>query len=150
VIIGDGNTRALAEDVPEREAELEPRGGVLFVIVGLVAGEEDEVGIVMVDVADVFRAQATILVRVAGQGGDDDLVLVHRVLADESLEGGLLTVEKAVFDVLGIVPIRNTEGGRPAEIVDLFAVRLRSRHRLFRFRVGLRGFPRERADRAAR
>ncbi len=150
VVIGNGDARALAEDVAEGEAELEPGGSVLFVVVGLVAGKEDKVGILVVDVADIFGAQAAVLVRVAGKGGDDDFLLGPRVFADESLEGGFLTVEKPVFDIFGVIPVGDAEAGGPTEVVDLLACDFGPGTVFFELLAGPRGFPWERADRAAR
>ena len=45
VVVGDGDRRPVAHDVAELQAELDPAGGVLGVAIGLVAGEEQQVGI---------------------------------------------------------------------------------------------------------
>ena len=84
VVIRDGDARAIAENLTEREAEFQPCGGVFFVIVGLITREEHEVRILVLDVPGVFLAQAAVLVRVARKGGEHDLVLVRRFPADEA------------------------------------------------------------------
>ncbi len=90
---------------------------MLLVIVGLVAGEEDEVGVLGVDVTGVFLAQATVFVRVAREGGEGDFIFSNGVFANESFEGGFFAVAEAVFFVLGHVPIFDSKGGGPAEVI---------------------------------
>ena len=62
VIVGDGNAGPAPEDFFEGEAELQPSRGVLFVIVALIAGEKDEVRILVIYVAGVFGAEAAVAV----------------------------------------------------------------------------------------
>ena len=45
VIVGNADRRPVADDVAELQAELDPAGRVLGVAIGLVAGEEEQVGI---------------------------------------------------------------------------------------------------------
>ncbi len=92
VVVGDRDAGAVAENFPERETEFEPRCGVLLVVVGLVACEEDKIRILVVDVADILRAQVAVAVGIAVQRCDGDLVFGVRVLADEPLEGCLFLV----------------------------------------------------------
>ena len=119
VVVGDGDAGAVAKEFSKGETELEPRGGVLLVIVGLVAGEKDEVGILGGDVAGVFFSQAAVFVRIAGEGGEHDFRFLDGVLANESLVGRSFAVAETVFGVFAHVPILNAEAARPAEIVDL-------------------------------
>ena len=94
----------VADDVAELQAELDPAGGVLGVAVGLVAGEEEQVGVLPLEVLDDLGPQAGGAAGVARHVGDDDLLLVRRVAADEALEHRLLAVSHAVGHVPGVVP----------------------------------------------
>ena len=65
----------------------------------------------MIDVARVFLTQTAILARVTGKRRKNDLLLVRRILADQSLEGRFLAMQQAVFEIRRVIPILNAEGG---------------------------------------
>ena len=50
VIIWDGDGGPVSHDIAELHPELEPAGGVLGVVVGLIAGEEEDIGIVVEEI----------------------------------------------------------------------------------------------------
>jgi hypothetical protein len=114
VVIGDGDAGAIPKYLAEGEAKLEPCGSVFFVIVGLIAREEQDVGILVVDVAHILWAQTAILIGVAGEGRENDLIVGCGVLANQSFKTRCFTMKQAVFCVCGIVPIFDAKGGGPA------------------------------------
>ncbi len=120
VIVRDGDGGAVTHDVAELHAELEPAGGVLGVVVGLVAGEEENVGILRDEVLDDEGAGAGGAGGIAGEVANDDGVFIGGFAADLSFEGGLFGVAEAVGEVLGGVPIVETEVGGPAGVDDVF------------------------------
>ena len=83
VVVGDGDRGRVADDLAEVAAELQPVGVVPVVVVDLVAGEEQQVGLDPLEVLDDVGlgdvAAVARIDRVAGEGGHDDLVLVDRV-----------------------------------------------------------------------
>ena len=65
-------------------------------------------------VLDNLRPQACGGAGVARHVGDDDLLLVLRVLADGAFKHRLLAVADAVFHILGVIPASDPEMGAPA------------------------------------
>ena len=118
VVVGDGNAGPAAEDFFEGETELQPRRGVFFVIVALIAREKDEIRILVIYVTGVFGAEAAVAIRVARQGDDFDFVFSRGVLADQAFEDGAFAMTEPVFVIAGVVPPLDAEDGRPPEIVD--------------------------------
>ena len=118
MVVRDGNAGAITEDVSELQAPLEPRGRVLLVVVALVPGEEDEIGIVLTQVAHVEGAHAAILIGVAGESGKDDDVLVGGILADQPFEHGRRPMPESVGHVGIPAPVLDAKGRAPAEVVD--------------------------------
>ena len=57
VIVWNGNHRASSEEFTKLQAEFKPAGGVLGMMVGLVAGEEQKIGILELDVFDDARSR---------------------------------------------------------------------------------------------
>ena len=60
VVVGDRDRGPVADDVAELEAELDPAGGVLGMAVGLVAGEEQQVGVLALEVLDDLGPHARV------------------------------------------------------------------------------------------
>ena len=94
-----------------------------MVVVHLIAGEEQQIGIDPLDILDdvVPRDIAAVLRvdRVAGERRHDDLVLVRWIAADQPLVHRRLAVADTVRDVLGHVPVLDAERGRPTRVDDL-------------------------------
>ena len=121
VIVWDADGGAVADDVAELEAELDPAGGVLGVAVGLITAEEEDIGVLSAEVVDDFGAGADGSAGVATHVGDDDDVFVHGIAADEAFELGGLAVADAIGDVFGAVPAFDAEVGVPAWVEDIGA-----------------------------
>jgi hypothetical protein len=136
VVVGDDDRGAVAHEVAEGPAE-EPEfaevveNGLVdglaneavagHPFVDLVAGEEEEIGVLGGDVAHE-RVVGEEVVLVAGEAGDDEF-LVDGILADGAgpFGGGAgVFVEDAVGDVFFVVPLRHSKGGGAGERVDRF------------------------------
>ena len=120
VVVGDGDGGAVAHDVAELQAELEPAIGVLGVVVSLVAGEEENVRILLDEVFENDRTWSGGAGGITRKVADGDGVLIFGVLADESFEGCFCRVAETVGSVLGGVPILNAEVGGPSGVDDFF------------------------------
>ena len=91
---------------------------MLIVVIALITGEEQYVGIDGLDVGDDVLAPAADLVRVTREGCDDDLVLVDRVTPDQSLENRATRVSHAIREVPCLVPALDAERGQPTGLID--------------------------------
>jgi len=120
VVIGDGDGGTVAHDVAELHAEFEPAGGVLGVVIGLVACEEEDVGILRDEVLDDGREGSGGAGGVAGKVADDDGFLIGGFAADLAFKGRFFGVAKSVSVIFGAVPVGDAEVGGPAGIDDLF------------------------------
>ena len=116
VIVRDGHDRAVFDDLAEVVAPQQPSRGVLGMVVTLVAGEEQQVGVLFLQLGNDRVAVAAVAVRVAGQRTDDDRVFVHGIPADQPFKYGIATVPDPVRDALGRVPGSDAEMGRPAGV----------------------------------
>ena len=96
---------------------------MLGVVVDLVAGEEEDVGVDFYHIFQQVHAGNVTTVgrsdRVAGESGNDDLFLVYRVLADATVVESCGSVGDAILDVRAVVPVLDAEGRRPAVFNDL-------------------------------
>ncbi len=119
VIVGNADRRPVAHHVAELQTELDPARRVLGVTIGLVAREEQQVGILRLRLSMNLGPQAGGAAGIARHVRDDDLVLVHRVAPDEALEHRLLAVPHAVGHVLRRVPFLDAEMRVPAGIEHL-------------------------------
>ena len=116
VVVGDRDGGPVADHVAKLQAELEPADRVLRVAVGLVAGEEEQVGIGLPEALHQFGPRPRRARRVARHHGDRDPGLVGRVAANCSLEHRLCPVPHAVGMVAGRIPALDAEVGVPAGI----------------------------------
>ena len=116
VVVGDRDGGPVADHVAKLQAELDPADRVLRVAVGLVAGEEEQVGIGLAQALHQFGPRPRRARRVARHHGDRDPGLVGRIAADESLEHRLRAVPHAVGMVAGRIPTLDAEVGVPAGI----------------------------------
>jgi len=69
------------------------------VVVSLVTGEEEKVGVLSNEVFDNEGAWSGVAGGITGKVSDDDAVLRGGFLADFSFEAGLVSVAKAVVKV---------------------------------------------------
>ncbi len=104
VIVGNGDRGPITDDFAKLQAELDPARRVLRVAVGLVAGKEQQVGILPLQVLGNLGPLASRAARVAGHVRDDDLVLVDRIAANPALERRYFAVPDPVPHVLRCVP----------------------------------------------
>ena len=119
VVVGDGDHRSVAEDVSELDAPFEPAEGVLGVVVRLVSGKEQQVGVLAFEVVDDAGSRTGAAARVARECSDDDHVLVGGVATHQSVEGRSRPKADAVADVLAVVPVLDPKVSTPAQLVDL-------------------------------
>ena len=117
VIVGNRDRGRVADDFAEVPAELEPVGQMPVVVVDLIAGEEQQVGIQLLDVLDdvVFRNVSAMrrIDRVPGESRHDDDVLLDGVSADQPLVERRLAVCHSVGRVFRRVPVFDAKRGRP-------------------------------------
>jgi hypothetical protein len=91
---------------------------MLAVVVALITGEEQQVGILRFEIRDDVGSWAAVGVAVARQVADDDLVLVSRVLANDALVLRAQGMRHAVTGGPRIVPLIQPECRHPAVGVD--------------------------------
>ena len=118
VVVGNGDRRAVPDDRAEVAAELEPRRVVAGVVVDLVPGEEQQIGVEGLDVVEDVLARDVPAVRgvdrVPGEAGDDDLVLVDGVLANPTVVESGGAVGHAVVPSSRVVPVLDPQRGGPS------------------------------------
>ena len=55
---------------------------MFFVVVTLVTREEEQVGVLRFDVPDDIFPHAAVRIGIPGEGGNDELFFINRILAD--------------------------------------------------------------------
>ncbi len=116
VVVRDADRRAILDDLAILEAELDPAGRVLGVVIRLIAREEEQIRILTQQPLHDFRPRALGSRRVASQVGDDDLVLVQRITTDGAVERRLVPMPHPVRHRLRCIPAFDPEVGAPARI----------------------------------
>ena len=116
VVVGNRDRGPIPHHVAKLQAELEPAHGVLGVPVGLVAREEEEVGIGGPQAGHEFLPLARRPRRVAREHGHADLLARGRVGPHEPLEHRLLPVPHAVGSGLARIPALDPEVDIPPGI----------------------------------
>ena len=119
VVIGKANRWPVPHHIAELQSELNPTGGVFGVAIGLVAGEEQQVGILRLQMLDDLRPQAASAAGVAAHAGDHDHVLFNGIAADETFKHCPLAVTHTIGDVLRAIPTFHAEVCVPARIINL-------------------------------
>ena len=113
MVVGDGDGRTIAQDLAKLATEGEPSGGVVLVIVTLITGEEQQVGILGAEVINDGVTVAPVLVGVAGKHGDGNARFVRRVGTNESFKTGYIAESHPIGHGPGGIPILDAEVSRP-------------------------------------
>ncbi|OQB36007.1 MAG: hypothetical protein BWY09_02080 [Candidatus Hydrogenedentes bacterium ADurb.Bin179] len=129
VVVRDGDDRPVAENRVELTAELEPVAQVMFMVIDLVAGEEQQVRVRLLDVFDDVRARdvtAVLLVDgITTEHADHNGVLLDGVATDAPfIQGFAVERTHPVGAVPGHVPALHAEMGGPRFVPGLVAVRI--------------------------
>ena len=88
VIVGNGDHRAILQHVAKLNSKLQPAIGVLGVVIRLVAGKEQQIGIELDQVFDHLRPWPGRPGAVAGEVADHDDFFVDRILANQPVKLG--------------------------------------------------------------
>ena len=90
VIVRDRDDGAVSQDLSKLQTEFDPTGSVLAMVIGLITGEEEKVGVLKFQVFDDPWARPLGPARVARESPDNDLVLVDRIAPNDSFEDSFL------------------------------------------------------------
>jgi len=71
-----------------------------FVVVALIAREEQQIGVLGLDVTDDVGAGSTIAIAVTGKCGDNNLVLIDRIVTNRSFVSGSTGVRQPVTNAV--------------------------------------------------
>ena len=117
VIVRDGDGRAVSHDIPELQSELNPTRCVFGVPIRLIAGEEEDVGVVLEKIVNDLWACTGSAARIAGHARDDNRILIDRVATYGSFEGSRFTMPGAVPMGLAVIPVGDSKVSVPTWIV---------------------------------
>jgi len=92
MVVWNRDHRSILHDLAKLKAELQPTGCVLSVVIGLVAGEEQDVRILLLEIFNNAGPGSGRAGGIAGKVADDNHVLVDRILANETFEFGFLSM----------------------------------------------------------
>ena len=113
MVVRDTNRRAILHDLAKLETKFNPAGGMLGMAIGLVAREEEEVGILPEEVIQNLGSRTRSPTGVTRHVRDDDRILGEGIATHQAFEGRGGAVANAVSDRLRTIPARYTEVGAP-------------------------------------
>ncbi|MBA7716406.1 hypothetical protein ES703_125479 [subsurface metagenome] len=118
VIVRNRYRRYVANRIPKIPPELQPRRIMPVMVVHLVPGEKQKVGLYLLDVLNYVRLWYISAVRrvnrIARKSKHNNHILVHRVLFNRPRIERIFAVRHAILNVLRRIPLLNTEVCRPA------------------------------------
>ena len=123
VVIWNRDGGTIFHDVTKAQSELNPAGGVLGVMIGLISGEEEKVRVLLNQVRKNGGARSLGPAGVAGEIADDDDILVDRILANEPFKHRVLSMTNSIGNVFGVVPAFDAEVGTPSGIENFLSRR---------------------------
>ena len=125
VVVGNRHRRPVPGQRAKVATEFEPVGEVVVVVIDLIAGKKEQIGI---DLFHVFHqicsrniAPSIGIDRVARKGSDDNVFLFHRIFTDRASVKRFAAVDHAKRNDSRSVPRRNAERGRKTWLLDLCA-----------------------------
>ena len=109
VIIWNTDTGPVAEYIPELQPKFQPGCGVFGMVVGLVPGKEQQIRVVVVNVAYVTFPHTPVLVGVAGKGSHYNLIFGHRVFSDQAFKRSPIAMQQSIGSILPGIPVFDPE-----------------------------------------
>ena len=123
MVIGEANGRTILDDLAKITTKLQPSRKVAMVVVDLITGEKENIGINLFNVIDdILPGNVTSVAgmnRVSSECRHHQFLLVDRVFSDCPLVIRLVAVNHPIGHRFGIVPILHAEGSGPPLLNDV-------------------------------
>ena len=123
VVVGNADHRAILDDLAELAAEEQPGAQVVHMVVNLIAREEEQVGILGLEIGDEIGLETAVLIGVTGERGHDDLAFANGIGADAALvRRHASECRHAIGHRAALVPFLHPEMRRPGLVLAIVLV----------------------------